>query len=241
MSYNIAAGHGNLDRIIEVIRSSGADVVALQEVDVHWSERSGFADQAALLGDALGMEVFYAPIYTLHPAEGRLEDREYGLAVLSRLPLREARNNQITRLSTQAEDPPPEPLPGFPEVVIEVEGAAVHLFNTHLDYRADPRVREMQVADMLRIMGSADRPTLLLGDLNAEPGDPELDPLFQRLEDVWSDDLGPGLTFPADDPVKRIDYILASSHFAVGNVEVLETEASDHCPVVADLLLHDTP
>lgn len=69
MSYNIAAGHGNLDRIIEVIRGSGADVVALQEVDVHWSERSGFADQAALLGDALGMEVFYAPIYTFPPAE----------------------------------------------------------------------------------------------------------------------------------------------------------------------------
>lgn len=160
---------------------------------------------------------------------------------MSRLPLLEVRNHEITRLSTQAETPVPEPLPGFPEVVIEVDGTVVHVFNTHLDYRADPRVREMQVADMLRIMGGANRPTLLLGDLNAEPADPELTPLFRRLDDVWSASRGPGLTFPADDPLKRIDYILASSHFAVENVEVLDTEASDHRPVVADLLLHDTP
>ena len=54
VSYNIhheVGEDGALDpgRISEVIRAAGADVVALQEVDRHWSERSDFADQASEL------------------------------------------------------------------------------------------------------------------------------------------------------------------------------------------------
>jgi len=42
MSYNIAAGHGDLNRIAGVISEEDPDVVGLQEVDVYWSDRSGF-------------------------------------------------------------------------------------------------------------------------------------------------------------------------------------------------------
>ena len=48
MSYNIEYGHEGLDSVAAVIRDQHPDIVGLQEVDVHWSERSNFADQAAL-------------------------------------------------------------------------------------------------------------------------------------------------------------------------------------------------
>jgi hypothetical protein len=49
-SYNIHHGVGeddqlDLDRIAEQIRTSGADIIGLQEVDRHWSSRSDFVDQ----------------------------------------------------------------------------------------------------------------------------------------------------------------------------------------------------
>ena len=69
MTYNIRAGNGDIARTAETIRSFAPDIVGLQEVDVHWSERSGFEDQATLLGRVLGMQVRFAPIYTLPGAD----------------------------------------------------------------------------------------------------------------------------------------------------------------------------
>ncbi|QCV56719.1 hypothetical protein FA954_13485 (plasmid) [Thermoactinomyces vulgaris] len=40
-------------------------------MDKHWSSRSGFVDQAAVLGGKLGMQVRFAPIYSLDPPSKR--------------------------------------------------------------------------------------------------------------------------------------------------------------------------
>ena len=47
MTWNIAAGHGDLSKTADVIREARPDIVALQEVDAHWEKRSDFADQPA--------------------------------------------------------------------------------------------------------------------------------------------------------------------------------------------------
>jgi endonuclease/exonuclease/phosphatase family metal-dependent hydrolase len=243
MTYNMHTGIGedgrlDLDRTAEAIRASGADVVGLQEVDVHWSSRSNFEDQAEALADKLGMNVFFAPIYSfepLHPGEAR---REYGVAILSRYPILSAENHDITRLSTQTANPTPEPAPGFPEVVLNVRGVMVHVYNTHLDYRSDPTVRRMQVDDMLAIMGEDSEPKVLTGDMNAPPDAPELSRLFATLTDAWSArGSGAGLTYPAATPVKRIDDVLVSRDVGVESATVPDTLASDHRPTVAELSL----
>ena len=243
MSYNIAAGHGDISAIAEVIREYDPDIIALQEVDVNWGIRSGYDDQAEYLAEALDMDYFYGEIYTLEPdrdGEG-IPDRQYGLAFLSKEPIWYSRNHQITRHSTQPGEPGIQPLPGFPEIAIPFPGGIVHFFNTHLDYRPDPAVRETQIMEMIGIMTEVDAPVVLAGDLNARPDAPELDPLFVLLRDAWEereDEDDPGFTFPADEPDRRIDYILHSPHFEVAMIEVVESQASDHLAIVADLILN---
>ena len=238
MSYNIAAGSGDLDRSAETIRASAADIVALQEVDVHWSTRSGFADQAAILAERLGMQVRFAHIYGLPGATASAPLREYGVALLSRYPIVAWTNHTITRLSTQAEDPRPSPMPGFLEATIDVRGTRIRVFNTHLDYRPDPAVRRQQVAETLAIIGDASVPMLLLGDLNAPPGAHELQPIFTHLKDSWTVSADSGFTYPATAPVRRIDYVFTSKHFRVSAVSVSESQASDHRPVIVDLVVN---
>lgn len=238
LTYNIRSGNGELQRTAETIRRLAPDIAALQEVDVNWAERSGFEDQARLLGELLGMQVRFAPIYMLPGADSTKPARQFGVAVLSRYPIVRWTNNTLTRLSTQAQDPKPAPAPGLLEATIDVNGIAVRVFNTHLDYRSDPRVRKQQVVEMLTYMGDASGPTLVIGDLNAGPEARELQPLLQRVRDTWQSKAEPGFTYPADKPAKRIDYVLTSNHFRVRSASVPVTDASDHRPVLVELLLY---
>ncbi|MEU2246099.1 endonuclease/exonuclease/phosphatase family protein [Streptomyces sp. NPDC019224] len=244
-TYNIHAGSGtdnvfDLDRQVAVLRDLDADVIGLQEVDVHWGGRSEWRDLAAELGRRLRMHVSFAPIYSLDPVAEGGPRREFGVAVLSRYEIVSAENHELTRLSTQDPNPVPAPAPGFGEVVLKVRGLPVHVYATHLDYRGDPSVRIAQVADTRRIMAEDQaherRPVrqILLGDFNAPPAAPELAPLWEELTDI--DPGGP--TYPARNPVQRIDYVAVSKETVrVRDAAVAETLASDHRPVVADLLL----
>ncbi|MFI5744466.1 endonuclease/exonuclease/phosphatase family protein [Streptomyces sp. NPDC051644] len=244
-TYNIHAGAGmdnvfDLDRQAAEIRSLDADVIGLQEVDVHWGTRSEWRDLAAELAERLHMQVSFAPIYSLDPETPGAPRREFGVAVLSRYRIVSAGNHEITRLSTQDPNPVPAPAPGFGEVVLRVKGLPVHVYVTHLDYRADPSVRTAQVADTRRVMAEDEAPgrqkvrQILLGDFNAAPAAPELAPLWEELTDIEPG----GPTYPAQDPVQRIDYVAVSKDSVrVRDAAVAETLASDHRPVVADLLL----
>ncbi|GGC83606.1 metal-dependent hydrolase [Thalassobacillus devorans] len=244
MSYNIHAGAGSdgvydTERIAQVIEESGAEIIALQEVDVHWGARSHYDDILADLAERLDMQSFFAPIYDMDPYVEGDPRRQFGVAILSKYPIVKATNHDITRLSTQNSTPEPALAPGFAEAIINVKGALVPFYSTHLDYRGDPTVRIMQVADMLNIFDNQAGEKVLLGDMNATPEAPELEPLFDRFTDAWSSvSVEPGYTYSALSPNKRIDYIFVSESIEVQDAEVIDTLASDHLPVVADLSLN---
>ncbi|WP_245835758.1 endonuclease/exonuclease/phosphatase family protein [Virgibacillus ndiopensis] len=239
-TYNMHAGIGvdgkyDLDRIASAIRDMDADIIGLQEVDVHWGSRSQYDNTVQLLAEKLDMEYFFAPIYDLEPAEEGDPRRQYGIAVLSKYPILSAANRNITRLSTQDPNPEPKLAPGFLEAQVNMEGAHVWFYVTHLDYRSDPTIREMQVQDMLHVMAEHQY-NVLVGDMNATPDSDELRPLFHLLDDTWnSKTMDEGYTFPADSPIKRIDYVLTSPRMDVNDVSVHQSLASDHLPVIADV------
>lgn len=243
MSYNVHYGIGmdnryDLDRIAEAIGTSGAQLIGLQEVDVHWDSRSRYEDTIALLAEKLGMNRFFAPIYDLPPHREGEPRRQFGVAVLSRYPIVDAVNRSITRASTQTPDSLAALAPGFADVTLDVHGVPVQVYVTHLDFRADPAVRTVQVREMMEIMSRCPHEKLLMGDFNARPDAPELAPLFDELRDTWTEvGTEPGYTFPADVPDRKIDYILASSGFKTLSAEIIPTLASDHRPIVAELTL----
>lgn len=248
-SYNIAAGRDadgafDIGSTAAAIEEIDADVIALQEVDVHWGERSLNLDLAEELAEALDMWVEFAPIYSNDPVEEGGPRAEFGVAVLSDYPIVDFTNHEITRLSTQSENPEPAPAPGFAEAVVQARAARVHVYSTHLDYRGDPTVRELQVADTLEILAE-DGPhasQILMGDFNARPDAPELGPLWDVLTDAHAvAGEGDGFTFPADTPDRRIDYVTVSEGITVQDAFVpadgVAATSSDHRPVVADLEL----
>jgi endonuclease/exonuclease/phosphatase family metal-dependent hydrolase len=223
-------GVHDLERVARVIEEAAADVAGLQEVDRHLSPRSDYLDQAAWLAARLDMDMAYGPVVDLGPAESGPDGarRQYGIALLSRALLHEPRNLLLTR-------PRGGEQRGLLGAVIEVEGRRVRVFCTHLQHRSrtERLAQSTQIAESL-VAGAG--PVVMMGDLNARPGDPEIAPLIDVLDDAWvvAGD-GAGFTFDAATPHARIDYILTSDDLLARTAEVVPSDASDHLAVVADL------
>lgn len=109
--------------------------------------------------------------------------------------------------------------------------------NTHLDERS-AELREAALVE-LDAMLPRDRPVVVLGDLNAAPGEPELAPL-SWLHDVVVEG-GTAHRFRGGMGRRQIDHVLVSDHWEVLDATVVRRPAppwpSDHWPVVATLRL----
>lgn len=237
--YNIhagkdAAGVDNLARVAALVRETGADVVMLQEVD-SLTRRSGGVDQLAVLARATGMHSAFGS--TLAYQGG-----QYGIALLSRFPLRSSRVFPLPN------DPPQPRAGGSREprgalhAVLALPDGDLHVIDTHIDasgddtWRRQEAARLVAIADSLRAGGAR---LLLGGDLNSTP-ESAVQAMFRAgpLRDAWAlCGSGAAETYPAAMPVKRIDYLYLSGTMGCTGARVLETDASDHRPVLVEVTL----
>jgi endonuclease/exonuclease/phosphatase (EEP) superfamily protein YafD len=80
-----------------------------------------------------------------------------------------------------------------------------------------------------------DKPIILAGDFNDQPGSRVIGRLGQTFVDAWIQaGEGEGATYPADAPRSRIDYVWFLRHPALRATRawVPVTEASDHRPLL---------
>ena len=229
MSYNIHHGtdaqeNDMLDSMARFINASRADLVGLQEVD-SVCRRSGNIDQMKRLASLTGMH--YA--FVRHRA---YDGGAYGQGILSRYPVSDVRNDRLTikkadggttstaLLSARIQ------LPNNRQVVFA---------NAH--FALDPESRLIQANEVVAYLEPGQYPVILTGDLNAEPETAEI----KRLGTYFTDVSLPGqLTFPAEAPVKTIDYILVGNMFpyqTAASMVFPEIRCSDHLPIMATITL----
>ena len=237
LTYNIHAGKDaaqvhNLERVSALIYEQRADLVLLQEVD-RGTRRSGGEDQLALLARLTGM----------HAVFGKSLDYDgglYGIAILSRFPIDSVR---VIPLEVQ---PPQErsgrsyePRIGL-HAIVRTPGGRIHLINTHIDPAGAPTYRHQELIQLLAYIqrNAAREPVIFGGDLNARPATPEIAALGLAFADSWAGcgGGGPGYTFPAHAPDRRIDYLLLRRARCT-SAQVSATEASDHRPLLATIVI----
>jgi endonuclease/exonuclease/phosphatase family metal-dependent hydrolase len=230
MTYNIHHGEGmdkklDLARIATLISQNGADLVALQEVDLG-TERTGRVAQAEELAKLTGMNYVY--VEAMEFGGGK-----YGDAVLSRFPIDSSRP---VRLPWQPGDQ------REPRVAVVVDcalprGRRLTFISTHFDHTKEPSDRYLQ-AQALNAATAGQGLAILAGDFNCEVGSPPMQELMGKWDLVT--DADPALTCPADVPKTKIDHVLVrpAEKWRVLRVKVVdERVASDHRPVVVKLEL----
>lgn len=228
MSYNIHVGVGmdkklDLQRIADVINKERPDLVGLQEVD-RGVERTQRKDEIVELAALTRME--YAFAHNLDYQGG-----QYGVAILSRYPIRASDHRMFqNRRETERR--------GMIRVEVRIDGKPTNFVTTHLDYQF-PDGRLFEAEQLLAYLKDVKGVLIVAGDFNEEPNGTTHKLMLTWFSDAWlsNPEKLMGFSYPADKPLKRIDYIFFRSSDGVKAKRswVVETLASDHIPVVADL------
>jgi endonuclease/exonuclease/phosphatase family metal-dependent hydrolase len=227
-SYNIHSGIGtdrrfDLHRIADVVRETGADVVALQEVG-DFRGRTAREDHPEDLAEMLGMHMAYGPNLVR-------AGRRYGNAILTRLPIVNTRNYDI---SVERREPR-----GALRADIDLGGGALlHLFNVHLGLSTAERRRQASLllsADILRDAVRAD-PVIVCGDFNYWLNGPVPSLVRGAIRDVAHVLHQAERTYPSRFPVLRLDRAFVDAGVEPLSLAAHRTPraqvASDHLPLV---------
>ncbi|RLD81197.1 MAG: hypothetical protein DRJ10_06455 [Bacteroidetes bacterium] len=229
LTYNILHGATlkndfDLNRIAKVIDSLKPDIVALQEVDFK-TNRAKKLDLMTELAYLTG----------LSPLFGRAmyyDDGEYGEGILSAFSFVQTKRNLLPYTQNH------EPRAAL-EVLIELStGDTIRFIGTHLDHTKNPMVRLNQCAEINKLYEENDYPSILVGDLNAEPGSEEIN----LLKTIWDDAAAKNsaATYPSENPRIRIDYIMfkPAHRWKVLEYKIIQDKiVSDHCAVFVELEL----
>jgi len=232
LSFNILHGKTmkgdfNLDVIAKVIIDANPDFVALQEVDYKTNRAKKYD-----LVTELGWRAKMTPIYArAMPYDGG----EYGEGVLSKHTFLSTRNIPLPHL------PDDEPRAALEITTVLPSKDTISFIGTHLDHLKVDTNKIMQAKEINKVFSNNKYPTILAGDLNAEPNSNTMN----ILESYWTasyDKTNPQSTFSSENPTQKIDYVL---FYPKHKWKVLETKvicdtiASDHCAYLVTLQLLD--
>ena len=240
LTYNIHGwrtrdGRPNFDALAAVIAATGAQIVALNEVNYPLGQSGVDGPLLAALAARLGMHYVFGPCLRW-PAHDDLPADAYGNALLSRWPILAGASHHLTPVAGHEQR-------GLLEARIDLPGRGPFtVYVTHLDHKAEAaRLTQLRALRTWTIR-DRNRPHVVMGDFNAIAGwDLAANPAAQQqlaahpkgadvlntagggpqvvaqmekagYTDAYARFGAPGAQsfLPATDPPIRIDYIFVS-------------------------------
>jgi len=228
-TYNIhqgfdAYGAPGMANIADEIASLHADVVALQEVNRGWTFVGG-ADLVEFLR-------YRFPEYAIEfvPLNGTM----WGVALMSRLPLLNPEGARFTA-------PKGAFGYGYAAADVTVGGDTIHVVGLHLTAGLEgngDHSRADQANELVKLAGSHEN-TIVMGDFNSERYHESIKAIMSAgYRDALAEHgLAETGTWPAHAPNEHIDYVFLRGRLKTTNGRIPATLASDHLPVVFDVVL----
>ncbi|MPQ97870.1 endonuclease [Modestobacter sp. I12A-02628] len=245
---NIASGRGlsgpstGADGLAAAVAGLDVEVLAVQEVDVH-QPRSHGVDQPAVLGAALGtvdgrfvptvagtpdpFRSWLAADSPGHPLDEAPAGPHYGIALLSRRPVRAWHVLPLgagrAKLPIKAPDPRTGVprwwwFPDEPRVAVAAELDGLTVVATHLSFAPHTALR--QLLRLGRWARSLPGPVVVAGDLNLVGPVPGAMLGAQRLVT--------GGSYPADRPRVQFDHLLGLGALTAERPEARQLTVGDH-------------
>ncbi len=203
MTYNIhhcegIDGKTDLNRIAKIIRETGVDLVALQEVD-QGTERSSGVKILDSLAAITKMHFYF-------DKNIEFEGGEFGNGILSRLPIL-VKYNYHYKMNKEGEQR------GLLQTVVDFFGNDILFMDTHLNDSRSDSERVLNVDEIKNeVKKYPEMPIIVCGDFNDTSMGRTYLKMREDYSDAWEEiGYGNGFSYPSDFPGKRIDYIFYSN------------------------------
>lgn len=238
LSYNVGQHLTSHAALTELILSSRADVVLLQEVTTAFINTCW---------DTL-VQAYPHRTHGVYTPDGRT-----ALVTLSTHCVLEIEDLLLN----------PASLVHQQRLVISLDGRLVTLYNIHTTFPwirfrhffgiplpvYDSSVRSKEVTVLVQRIRREPYPIVIGGDFNLTPQSKDYRKLTAVLLDAfasfpkkhratWPANRTPSLYIPSPRPIFQLDYLFHSSDFAALDVQILARSGSDHLPQIYELQLH---
>jgi endonuclease/exonuclease/phosphatase family metal-dependent hydrolase len=231
MTWNIHHGKRKDGRLdipgqVQFIVQQSPHVVVLQEVQT-WDEHQP-SKLKSLLEQQTGVKwhLQWAPVTASSGTEGNV--------VLTRLPVSSSTSYQMHANGDWSSIGPNR---SVAQATVTVNGVAVHVFSTHLDY-ANTSYRTAHLLDMMDWTAKFGARRIVGGDFNSWWGEWWITTMMSEYYDTWQDVTGSNQNGYTINNAVRFDYLfrskIGSDKITPIKVYVPVTSLSDHNPVVAD-------
>lgn len=225
LSWNILKGQ-NLDAILDLLKKEEADLIGLQEVI---EDENG--SQAKKIADELGLNFVY---HTTFKTDRHTPSFNIGDAVLSKFPIQENRLIMLSTLAEYQKNAETEPRSAT-QVGVEINGRKLIFIVTHLAFSPGRLPASFRISQAKRLLEVLPKESLILcGDFNSQPDDPVIKLLGSKVINTDPDPTKPTKTDwrMQGHPQYRIDYIFVTPDLNHSNFKILDSDASDHKPIV---------
>lgn len=229
MTYNIQSCSdfeekrlGSQEKLIAYLRQTDADVVVLNEVrDIPGNPLT--EDQAGFIARGLGWNYRFAKAIDLY-------DGSYGNAFLTRHPIKSFSVTPIPLkpLTPDEEHPHWREARCVFRAEVEIDGEELVVFGSHFGLSAGEQKYAVEITSAL--LDAETKPHIFMGDLNMEPDNPILAPIFARMKDTATVMKEQKLSHVSDQPTVKIDYVFVSEGIRVQDADIPVSLISDHRP-----------
>jgi len=209
--------NGNLNKIVDFIKSVNPDIIGLIEVD-SGSYRSEKTNQAEVIGRKMKHHYVYHSKYPTNSMAQKIPVvNKQGNAILTNREIKSKKLHYFRK--------------GVKRLVIELELEEFTIFLVHLSLKF--RHRHHQLQELHAMVKDVKRPVIVAGDFNALWGDRELE--FFLAATGLKNANGQGQpSYPSRFPVRQLDYIFCSAGIKVTGFQAPAVRLSDHMPLICD-------
>lgn len=211
-----------LKPVCDFLAKESPDICGFNEI---YGEGSVFGDQPREIAEALDYGFAFGKAINL-------KNGPYGNALISKHPIKDVR---VIEIKTDPESIKPPRLYHEDRALliaeIDVNGKPLTVMTCHFGLNTEEAEEAVRV--IIKELEGISTPIILMGDFNITPDNGLVQQLSRLLKDTACGQAQ--LTFPSNEPDRKIDYIFISKDIKLNRSWVENVVIADHCPLFAEL------
>ncbi len=234
--------HEKYQNVVELIKKTDADIVCCQELTTNFIDANPGIDVAAEIARACNYNYYYQPVTAYND---RGQEIKQGNGIFSKFPILEKNFKYVQKadpnnVSYDTEDR------AYVEIVVDINGKHLKVGTVHLSYSTAFAMNQKRLDEAEKLYEAIKdnhEKFIFAGDLNAKADSL----IVKKMEEMFihadpNTDRGTWTTkpfsyqgFEANKLDWRLDYIFCTEDINVVTNKILETDYSDHLPILTEI------